>query len=228
MEKVDYIAFHPYEANVTRSIRLYERFRRVVDDYGFGDRIWITEMGFPTGGWYPSRISLKKFPEAVIKVYAHLAYAGAMNVLWYQMYDPEIRDRRGIRKSEDFFGLYRSVNDPTSKAAEAFRLCSLYMPGTICYALTPEQDGIPRSLQAFWFKGESSSALILWNDGTDKRSLSLQLPGTEHLHHNIVTGNEITISAEFNIQVGREPVFITWQGSFSHGSMEGRPIIRRD
>jgi hypothetical protein len=227
MEKVDYIAFHPYETNVNRSIRLYEQFRKIVDEYGFGDKIWVTEMGFPTGGVYPSRIHLRRLPEAVVKVYAHLAYAGAMNVIWYQMYDPDIRDRRGIRSSEDYFGLIRSASDPTSKAAEAFRLCALYMPDTICYALTPEQDGIPRSVQAFWFKGESSNSLVLWNDGLGKRRLNIRLPGTEHLRHDIVTGGETAIPAEISIRVGREPVFITWQGSFSYGNMEGRPVINR-
>ncbi|MDR2542922.1 MAG: hypothetical protein LBC80_05685 [Treponema sp.] len=213
MEKVDYIAFHPYEANVKRSIRLYEQFRKVVDEYGFGDKIWITEMGFPTGGWYPSRISLKRLPEAVIKIYTHLAYAGAMNVLWYQLYDPEIRERRGIRKSEDYFGLIRSVSDPTSKGANAFRLCAFYMPDTICYVLTSEQDGIPRSIQAFSFRGEKDSALVLWKDGIGKKRINIRLPGTNHLRHNIVTGNEVTVPAEINIRVGREPVFFTWQNS---------------
>ena len=227
MEKVDYVAFHPYDTTVTRSIRLYEQFRKVVDEYGFGDKIWITEMGFPTGGVYPSRISLKRFPEAVIKVYAHLAYAGAMNVLWYQMYDPVEREYSGLRGSEDYFGLIRSAEDPTSKAAEAFRLCAAFMPNTICYALTPEQDGIPRSIQAFWFKGENNNALVLWNDCAGKKRLKIRLPGTNHILHDIVTGTEASIpalenslhNAEYTVRAGSEPVFITWQGS------QERPII---
>jgi len=224
MEKVDYIAFHPYELSVTRAVRLYEKFRRVVDEYGFGDKIWITEMGFPTAGWYPNRISLKKFPEAVIKAYAHLAYSGAMNVLWYQMYDPEIRRRID---SEDHFGLIRSAADPASKAAEAFRLCALYMPNTTCYVLTPEQDGIPRSVQAFWFKRENRAALVLWKDGGGTSRLNIRLSGTGHLRHDIVTGNETSTSKEIAVRVGREPIFITWQDNFKHGSVEGRPIITK-
>ena len=235
MEKVDYIAFHPYETNAARSVRLYEKFRKIADEYGYGDKIWITEMGFPTGGWYPHRISQKKLPEAVIKVYAHLAYAGAMNVLWYQLYDPVTRNRRGLRKSEDYFGLVRSEADPESKAAEAFRLCALYMPDTTCYALTPEQDGIPGSLQAFWFKGTNSSALILWNDGAGTKRLNIKLPGTGHLHHDIVTGNKAAIPPGITIRVGHEPVFITWHHAaqfqvhdrYDPGSTEGRPVITR-
>jgi len=223
MEKVDYIAFHPYDTNPARVVRLYEQFRKVVDEYGYGDKIWITEMGFPTGGWYPSRISLKKFPEAVVKTYAHLAYAGAMNLLWYQLYDPEIRTRTGMRKSEDYFGLIRSASDPTSKGSEAFRLCALYMPNTTCYALTRKQDGIPGSIQAFWFKGEENSSLVLWKDGIGKKRLNIQLPGTGHKRLDIVTGSEVSIPAEIRIRVGRQPVFITWEGA-----EEDRPSFSRN
>jgi len=229
MEKVDYIAFHPYETSANRSVRLYEQFRKVVDEYNYGNKIWITEMGFPTGGWYPHRIPLRRFPEAVIKVYAHLSYAGAMNVLWYQMYDPIVRNRRGLRKSEDFFGLIRSAEDPTSKAAEAYRLCASYMPDTVCYALTPEQDGIPRSIKAFWFKGEHNSALVIWKDGIGTtllgctRRLNIRLNGTNHTQHNIVSGSVSDVSSMISIRAGREPVFITWQ----HGDAEERPVFTK-
>jgi len=228
MKKVDYIAFHPYDTSIARSVRAYERFREVVDEYGFGDKIRITEIGFPTGGVFPNRIPLKKFPESVIKIYAHLAYAGALNVLWYQLYDPLIREYRGsIRSSEDYFGLIRSIADPTSKASEAFRLSALNMPNTTCYVLTPEQDGIPRSVKAFWFKGANGGALVIWKDGGGASRLNIRLPGTEHLRHDIVTGNKDAIPAEITIRAGSEPVFITWHGSFNSGSAEGRPVIKK-
>ena len=223
LEKVDYISFHPYDTSVTRSVLLYERHRKIADEFGFGDKIWITEMGFPTGGWYPHRLSLNKLPEAVVKVYAHFAYAGAKNVLWYQLYDPEIRNSSSIKNSEDYFGLIRSTADPASKAAEAFRLCALYMPDTTCYVLTPEQDKIPGQLQAFWFKGEKTSALVLWKDGGGTSRLNIRLSGTDHLRHDIVTGSESAVPEEFTVQAGSDPVFITWQ--VDQNSSERRPLF---
>lgn len=56
MDKVDGVAFHPYELNPARSLTLYEKFRKIVSDYGFEDKIWITEAGYPTGGRYPTKI----------------------------------------------------------------------------------------------------------------------------------------------------------------------------
>ncbi|MCL2213772.1 MAG: endo-1,4-beta-xylanase [Treponema sp.] len=215
MEKVDGIAFHPYELNAVRSIRLYDKFIKIVDEYGFKDKIWVTEMGFPTGGKLPTKIKEERFPEMVIKSFAHLAAAGSQFVLWYQLFDPLERD---ADDSEDFFGLVRSRGDYTSKAAEAFRLCALYMPDTICYVLT---DGLPGSIRAFWFKGEDKSALVLWKEGLGIKKINIQLPGTDHLLHDIVTGNKIALPSENVINAGNEPVFITYCGK-----SEEKPAVR--
>ena len=207
MEKVDGIAFHPYELNASRSIRLYEKFRKIVDDYGFGDKIWITEMGFPTGGKLPTNIKEERFPEMVIKSFSYLAAAGTKFVLWYQLFDPLIRE---AGDSEDFFGLVRSREDYTSKAAHAYSLCASYMPDSICYVLT---DSLPGSIKAFWFKGADKSALVIWKEGLGTRQINIKLPGTNHLLYDIVTGSESPISAEILIRTEREPVFITYNGS---------------
>jgi len=216
MEKVDGIAFHPYELNASRAIRLYEQFRKIVDEYGFGDKIWVTEMGYPTGGIYPTKVPESRFPEMIVKSFAHLASAGARQVLWYQLFDPA---ERKPGNSEHFFGLTRSLQDHTSKGAEAFRLCSLYMSGTTCYVLTP-QDGLPDSMRAFWFRGEDTSALVIWNERGFRR-INITLPGINHLNHNIITGNNNPILMENSVRVGLDPVIIT----YNH-SGEGRPFIR--
>jgi len=204
MEKADGVAFHPYELNAARSIKLYDQFRKITGKYGFGEKIWITEMGFPTGGKLPTKINEKRFPEMVIKSFSYHAAAGAKFVLWYQLFDPVTREKDD---SEDFFGLVRSREDYTSKAAEAYRLSAAYMPDSICYVLT---DGLPGSVRAFWFKGTKGSALVLWNDGLIARRINIKLPGTNHVQHDIVTGKESEISAEITVKTGREPLFITY------------------
>ena len=216
MEKVDGIAFHPYELNAVRSIRLYDKFIKIADEYGFKEKIWITEMGFPTGVKLPTKINEKRFPEMVVKSFAHFASAGAKFVLWYQLFDPAVRDPDD---SEDFFGLVRSREDYTSKAAESFRLCALYMPDTVCYVLT---DSLPGSARAFWFQGKESGALVLWKEGLGSSRINLKLPGTNHLQHDIVTGSESSIPAENVIRIGRDPVFITWNDDFDTG---GSPVF---
>ena len=217
MDKTDWIAFHPYELNPYRTALLYERFKNIVDDYGFGDRIWITEVGYPTGGWYPTKINEKRLPEYVIKTWVLLAAGGAQKILWYQLFDPHSRSNGN---SEDFFGLVRSSQDYVSKGAEAFRLCALFLSGTNCYATESGSDGLPRSMRSFWFRGSGRGVLVLWNDNLAQVQIRLRLSGTSFVLHDPVTGAESQIQADTAVRVGRMPVFITWDGN------EDRPEIR--
>jgi len=217
MDKTDGIAFHPYELNPYRTALLYDKFRNIVDDYGFGDKIWVTEVGYPTGGWYPTRVQEKRFPEYVIKTWVLLAAGGAQKILWYQLFDPFNRTKDN---SEHFFGLVQNSRDYVSKGAEAFRLCARFLSETDCYAAELGADGLPRSIRSFWFRGSGRGVLVLWNDNLGSKQIHLRLSGTNFALHDPVTGAESQIQADTVVRVGRMPVFITWDGS------EDRPLIR--
>jgi hypothetical protein len=208
MEQADAVAFHPYELNPERSVKLYDQFRALVDEYGFGDKIWITEIGYPTGGWYPTAVSEKQFPAHIIKTFVPFAARGAQKLLWYQLFDPH---RRNSRNSEDFFGLVRSRREYRSKGAEAFRLCAVYLSGS---RYTPRQlrrESLPDSLQAFYFEGEQGSVLVFWKDGLFAAPVQISMGGSGHIRHDPVSGKTTPIPAETVIKAGAMPVFITWQ-----------------
>jgi hypothetical protein len=208
MDNVEAIAFHPYELNPDRTLTLYNKFIDIVKDYGFEDKIWVTEVGYPTGGLYPTKISEKSMPEYTVKTWVYLAAAGTKRIIWYQLFDPP---KRAGKNSEDFFGLVRSRRDYTSKGAEAYRLCSKYLSGTTCAAADPAQFNLPKSVRAFKFTAEGREALVLWNEGAGSKKINLKLTGENHKIHNIVTGKESPLHAELSIKAGREPVFITWE-----------------
>ena len=208
MDKADAVAFHPYELNPARTISLYQQFKEVVNDYGFADKIWITEVGYPTGGWYPTKIREKKLPEYVIKTWVLLAANGSNKLFWYQLFDPIHRSRKN---SENFFGLTRSNREYTSKGAQAFRLCAKYLQGSNCYAWEPGKDGLADSVRVFWFERKGGGALVMWNESSFSKQVSLKLPGTEHTRHDIVSGSAIPIQPEINIKADKLPVFITWK-----------------
>jgi len=220
MKDVDAVAFHPYEMGVNRSIKLYRQFEEIVSQYGYKDKIWITEMGYPTGGLYPTKVSGKNFPLSIIKTFTLLAAGGAQKILWYQLFDPVNPSKLN---SEDFFGLVRNTDDYTSKGAEAFRLCASYISDSVCYALT--QNNLPASLKVFWFKRENGGALVLWKDGLGSAQVSLKLPGTDHLRHDIVTGSTSSINSGITIKAGSEPVFITWRTVQDSPENEEIPVI---
>jgi len=209
MDKSDAVAFHPYELNPNRTVRLFLEFRAQAAKYGFEDRIWITEAGYPTGGWYPTAVSEKNFPKYIVKTFIGLAINGAKKIFWYQLFDPQ--NRAGIN-SEDFFGLVRSTEDYTSKGAEAFRLCAVYLSGAAYRPDYPLKKNLPNTLRSFYFEQPSGGrTLVLWNDGNTV-NLILNTAGSDFIRHDIVTGNAETIPAQTPIAVGNVPVFITWQG----------------
>ena len=216
MEKVDAIAFHPYELNPARAVKLYGDFRALAAGYGFAGRIWVSEVGFPTGGWYPTKVPEKKFPEYVVKTFVNLAVSGAQKIFWYELFDSENRSKSN---SEDYFGLVRSENDHTSKGAEAFRLCAVHLAGTVYRSDLPLREGLPASLKTFYFeKPEGGGALVLWKQGTPSK-ITLQLvPGADKngsdgflAVHDAVSGHASAIQPEAIIEVGRTPVFVTWE-----------------
>ncbi|MDR0584175.1 MAG: endo-1,4-beta-xylanase [Treponema sp.] len=208
MDKADAVAFHPYELNPVRSARLYDQFRDIAADYGFAGRIWITEMGYPTGGWYPTSVSEKKLPAYVIKTFTLLAAKGAQRLFWYQLFDPH---KRKAGNSEDFFGLVRSRRDYRSKGAEAFRLCARFLSGTTYYPQKPKREGLPASLQSFYFEGNGRAALVLWKE-YGAVPVRLTLSGSARFRHDPVSGDTVGIPAETLITVGAMPVFVTWEG----------------
>ena len=215
MEKADAVAFHPYELNPGRTARLYDQFREIVDDYGFGDKIWITEVGYPTGGWYPTRISEKNLPAYVIKTCVLLLTRGSQKVFWYQLFDPH---RRNGGNSEDFFGLAQS--DYSSKGAEAFRLCAQFLSGSSYRAQELRRENLPNSLRSFYFEGDGNCVLILWNESPGERQVRLLLSGTGHTRHDPVSGSASVLQMETVVKAGSMPVFITWQGGTE------KPLIR--
>jgi len=208
MEKADGVAFHPYELNPARTARLYGAFRDIVAKYGFGDKIWITEVGYPTGGWYPTATSEKKFPAYIVKTFINLALSGAQKIFWYQLFDPS---KRVNLDSEDFFGLVRSREDHTSKGAEAFRLCALHIAGTHYRPGLPLGEKLPRSLRVFYFEQPTGGGtLVLWKEGVTTR-VTLQTPAGSVLH-DPVSGSSTPLPTEATITAGSMPVFITWTG----------------
>jgi hypothetical protein len=214
MEKVDAIAFHPYELNPARSAKLYDDFRALVAPYGYADRIWVTEAGYPTSGRYPTKIAEKKFPEYVVKTFVNLAIRGAEKILWYQLFDPL---NRVSSDSEDFFGLVRSREDYTSKGAEAFRLCAAYIAGTVYRPDLPRRERLASSLKTFYFERQygEGGALVLWKEGIAAQitlRFSNAQAGDLFTVHDPVSGNAVEVYSGTVLKVGTVPVIISWQG----------------
>jgi hypothetical protein len=102
LENAEHIAVHPYAVNAKGVLKQYDKFAAMVKAQGFTGEIWVTEVGFPTGGLYPSRTTAKKAPALVTDTLTGLAARGARAVFWYELYDSE---KPAFLDSECYFGL---------------------------------------------------------------------------------------------------------------------------
>jgi hypothetical protein len=189
MDQVDAIAFHPYALGGTSTGNLYNMFKQYVTPHGYAGKIWVTEVGYPTGGEYPTKVTEDRMPETVIKTISLLAVNGANHVLWYHLFDPRPENQED-KDSEDWFGLVK--NDFTRKnGADAYRICASFIPGKTYISRFPMRSGLPDTIMAWYFEGgDGNHTLIIWNDSEYRdREVSVTLPGAHQTVYNPVDGS---------------------------------------
>ena len=214
MENLDGISFHPYGVNPRGSMKLYDKFLDLLGEINFPGEVWITEIGYPTSGIYPSRVSLNNLPSYVIKSLAGAAARGARALIWYELSDSYNKgEAPNSTDSELFFGLI--YPDWSRKnGAWAYELCARYLPGSRFAPDLPLRENVSSNIVSYCFINESTgyNALILWNDRNRTQSINLSLSSVVTLH-DISTGNSNSIHGSTTLEISREPVFLTWQGN---------------
>ena len=221
MEGLDGIAFHPYALNPGASMRLHDRFLNVLSEINFTGPVWITEIGYPTDGWFPLKVSMENLPSYVIKNIVGSAARGARVLLWYDFFDHynegEVPKGTSLTKrTEISYGLvYPDYG--RKNGSFAYELCARFLPGSIYTPELPIRENIPASIVSFTFINGNTgdSTLVLWNDSTGIINVNLQIPETAIIH-DISTGLNRTLSTEssmgVSLEIGTRPLFITWQG----------------
>jgi hypothetical protein len=212
MEDLDGIVFHPYAVNPSGAMKVYDRFLKTLSEINYSRPVWVTEVGYPTGGWYPSKVSPNKFPSYIVKTVTGAAARGARALLWYETFDSVDPGKTTI-DSESYFGLLNK--DFSRKAGSwAFELCARFLPGSRYVPELPHRDNIPSHIVSFCFLNEVSdnNTLILWNDRKFNYKIELNLPVTALLH-DISMGENRPLPVNASLDIGDEPLFITWQGT---------------
>jgi len=215
MENIDALAFHPYALNPEGSMKVYDNFLKVLSEINYHGPVWVTEVGYPTGGRYPViKTTLEKYPAYVVKTIAGSAARGARVLLWYQLFDGY---NEGIvmkpNKTEDHYGLVYPDYD-RKNGAWAYELCARFLPGSRYTPEFPQRENIPGNIVSFCFLGglTGSNTLILWNDKNKTQKLNLFL-FARALLHDISTGESRPLPAGTALEIGKQPLFITWQGA---------------
>ncbi|MDR2133902.1 MAG: hypothetical protein LBP27_02250 [Treponema sp.] len=227
MERVDFIAFHPYFLGARGVEAVYKSFRDSVAPYGFAGKIWVTEVGYPTvrdadmeNGSYPkgrygTEVNIEDMPETVTKTITLLAAAGAKKIFWYHLFDPATQD---INNSEDWFGLVED-DFTQKKGAAAYALCARYLPGKTWRRQGLPGAEFPDSVVSWYFEGgDGGRCLILWNESNGDVTADLSISGTERLLHNVADGGSVSFeSGSFTLHPRdtrqQTLLFVTWKES---------------
>jgi hypothetical protein len=214
IENLNGMAFHPYALNPWDSMRVFDKFSRVLSKIDFSGSVWVSEMGWPTGGWYPNKASLKKLPSFVVKTAVGAAARGTRAFVWYELFDYRNKGEEDNKwNSEDYFGLVYP-NFERKDGAWTYTLCARYLPGSRYMVDAPIRENIPKNIVSFCFlEGASGyNTLILWNDRSQTKKINLQLSPSSLLH-DISSGKNSPLPEETVLDVGKQPLLITWQGT---------------
>jgi hypothetical protein len=186
MEQVDVVAYHPYMPSPGPTANIFNNFKAQVSEYGFGDRIWVTEVGYPIYGSYGTEVAEEKMPETVLLTLTLLTVSGAERILWYELFDHG--DAADKSDSENWFGLVNGDTFEKRKGAFAYQLYARNIPGRDCKI--PERQGLSNSVRAYYFEAPGGDcALVLWNETVVvPRDVDVYLPGSEQRVYNIDTG----------------------------------------
>jgi hypothetical protein len=216
-ENVDGLAFHPYALNPGSAVKLYDSFSSVLSEFNYSGSLWVTEAGYPTGGWYPNSVSEDEQPAYIVKTITGIAARGARALLWYQLFDPYNKgESPKPRDSEAYFGLlYPDYN--RKKGFYAYSLCARYLAGKEYRPGLIEKTNVPKTLIVFYFAGkEGNNTLILWNDKKSTIKIHISL-GNAGLLHDVSTGENAVIQGETELDIGYMPIIITWNDEEAYG-----------
>ena len=214
MEYADAISFHPYALNPAGTVNLFDKLEKILAKYNYGGEVWVTEVGYPTGGWYPTAVKEKNFPRAIIKTLAGLAVRNVRAVIWYEFKDGfNLGQAPSKMESESFFGI-ATLDRIRKNGYWAWALCARNLAGTTYRSDWPLRENLPDRTVSLCFTGQNNkNVLIIWNENGGNIKISLDLQGDSLAIYDISTGQGRPLMQNEEIVISEDPVFITWYGN---------------
>ena len=228
MDLVDGIAFHPYSYGAAGTRIFTELFRQLVTPYGFADKMWLNEVGYPSypekGPIPPGRNSLidqyeGNMPEVVTQTITVMAATGAKNFAWYNLFDS--RPERDIANPSHWHGLIwqKSPDEWVRKGGYwGYALCAQHIPGKMYKKLDFPGKSIPSHIQSHYFAGDDGSrTLVLWNTHPlITQDVRISLGGSNHRIWDLATGESAPLSQTSTHKLHppntyqQTTIFVTW------------------
>ena len=185
LEKADALSIHPYGLNPEAAARLIEKACRIVHQTYPKKQIWVTEVGYPTRGLYPTKAGGKTFPPYVIKTLTAAVTRGVRVTIWYRHFDkPTDSTFQKLCDSSRAFGL-ADASGQLKDGGRAFALFAQHTTGT---NFDPNGVCSPASIQSALFRKNNEDAfLVVWLRNGDSETAMIELSPSADLarHHPI-------------------------------------------
>ena len=170
LEGADAVSLHPYGSSVNAVVRRVADVQDLLNKHKLSHQIWITEMGYPTTGLYPHRISLENHAVIIARTMVQLAAAGADLITWYKLQDAYTAENRPFYVgSEDSFGLiYPDLE--WKPGAWSYRSLSRVLQDSLYDPSVVDVAGL-YGIRSYGFRMESGeTAVVLWSINEERES----------------------------------------------------------
>ncbi|MCX7788369.1 MAG: cellulase family glycosylhydrolase [Spirochaetes bacterium] len=204
----DAVSFHPYAFTPEGTIALFDELKEILEEEGFRGDVWVTEVGFPTGGWYLTRVSEEKKPSYVVKTLAGLLVRGARVVFWYELFDKFPQGEAPSRlDSELYFGLNYPDFKPKSGATAYSILAKQIAGATYRPDLVTLSSELKDTLEVLLFRRlNGEKILLLWSRTGEEVQVRIS-PKEGLSQYDLATGQTRKVSNTGRFQVGDEAIF---------------------
>ncbi len=214
MTHIDIIPIHIYVYDADSVYQNIKQIHSLGEKYGFEGKYWITEIGNPTGGQYPHRVSQEKLADNVIKFHVISTVYNIERIFWYHDRDsvnPNEND------SEGYFGLLYG-DGKWKPGAFAYSLFNNHCINTVYSPNLIRKNGIISTsdlMVALYNKDDEKYTLILWYNPSlyESGSIKVEIDFSDKVKnayiHDIYDGTNKPLIEDI-IEVGNRPIFITF------------------
>ncbi len=214
-EYADALSIHPYAATPAGVSRQIIKAQNILEELSLNRELWITEIGYPTRGIVPSRVSETRFAEYVIKTLTISTSLGVRVTTWFKHFDTET-SRQFLPNIDygPFFGL--GYKDGSLKdGGRAFSIFTnnlnnlLYDP-----AIVDLEDSLKDSvIHAAYRDSEGERImLILWCQGIGDKNIMVSGPDGLISEIDFISGNAGPALSEWSRVLTRDPVLLEISG----------------
>lgn len=200
LDKADALSIHPYSFSNRVIERRVTDVRRILYENGYDTPVWITEMGYPTGGGYPHRVSLEEQAEVVAKSITMLAASGVELIIWYELFDSRLpEDVEPGMSSEAFFGIaWRDYRKKPGAVPYSILAKTLAGAEFIPAVQEPLEGSVENLYQAQFKLADGRRAFVIWSLRGKNR---VDMQGGRLI--DLTTGDDLSDSL-----VGKKPVLL--------------------